>query len=203
MVSDIISEKSIHDFLGFNPNLITNSWDDRESKIDLAIKRAYRDMNRTLRTKEHQAEWDSLKEDVTKLINDCVKRFVVIEDGRDSYDKWFNELIISMVNSQIDVDGIILKYKYGQAQKWVNMTMKYLVILKYKPVYNFIPFLHVPIDEKIVYKIVGDDSKEKSKLIPWSSKLNPTNYYEFQRKVRNSYSCPMAWEFEAWNGDSI
>ena len=33
--------------------------------------------------------------------------------------------------------------------------------------------------------------------------LNPTNYYEFQRKVRNSYSCPMAWEFEAWNGDSI
>ena len=206
MVSDIISEKSIHDFLmvslfgeGFNPNLITNSWDDRESKIDLAIKRAYRDMNRTLRTKEHQAEWDSLKEDVTKLINDCVKRFVVIEDGRDSYDKWFNELIISMVNSQIDVDGIILKYKYGQAQKWVNMTMKYLFIADVPGIADAFYFCHVPIDTYII-NAAEEQLNLKRPALPWSQMDDYKEYaaYEKQIRMRLGNVAPLEWELKTW-----
>ena len=81
MASNRISEKSIRDFLmvslfgeGYNPKLVTNRLDDRENKIDLAIKRAYRDMNRTLRTKEHQEEWDNLKDVVILKIKNSIKK---------------------------------------------------------------------------------------------------------------------------------
>lgn len=213
MASNRISEKSIRDFLmvslfgeGYNPKLVTNRLDDRENKIDLAIKRAYRDMNRTLRTKEHQEEWDNLKDVVILKIKNSIKKMARTEiiDSQESYDKWFDKLIEVIIGSKKVIDRkIIFKYKYGQAQKWANMTMKYLVILKYKPIFNLIPFLHVPIDEIIVNRIVGENSKEKSKLIPWSSKLNPVNYYEFQQKVRDKFSCPMAWEINIWNMGSI
>ena len=122
MASNRISEKSIRDFLmvslfgeGYNPKLVTNRLDDRENKIDLAIKRAYRDMNRTLRTKEHQEEWDNLKDVVILKIKNSIKKMARTEiiDSQESYDKWFDKLIEVIIGSKKVIDRkIIFKYKY-------------------------------------------------------------------------------------------
>lgn len=168
-------------------------------KKELAINRAYRDMNRTLETREHQEIWEKRK----GTVRDGLKG-LIIEDiintinNQTSFDEWHGKLC-----------GVVTSgnhYTFGQAQKWVNMTLKYLIVLDYKPVIKLIPFLHVPIDEIIVKRAknkLGINIK-LSDYIPWSKKLNyetDGNYSIFQKeireKVKNSY--PIQWEFKAWN----
>ena len=194
-------EESTHQFL--LASLFGSEY--REQKVDdleIAIHRAYRDFCRTIRDKNNPEikKLDETKkaaeEIIKKYINELLDCNVQI-----NYDAWHEKLCRKIVDEN--------KYTYGQAQKWVNMTMKYLVVLDYKNVRDFIPQLHVPIDSDIINKlevlgIITDDNK--TPLIPWSSiQINPENdniYTQLQVDIRNSEKIkpnPFEWEFSVWN----
>ena len=82
--------------------------------------------------------------------------------SRDEYDKWHHESCFHLraLYHQHELNT----FTYGNAQKWVNMTMKYLYLLRcllnrqeLGYIDEITPYLHVPIDSYII-EAVWDDS---------------------------------------------
>ena len=98
----------------------------------------------------------------------------------------------------------IAEITYGQAQKWVNMTMKYLCVL-YEGQCDWLnkiySFLHIPIDSIILDKAKKEFQNEFSvNNTPWSQ-LSREEYITIQNKLRAVIKdvTLMDWEFTAWN----
>lgn len=122
---------------------------DDEEKTDLAINRAYRDFCRTIRKEKGGINAGM------NLVGSKTKATVKIKEflkkNRSNYDQWHEDLCTALT---------IFRYTYGQAQKWINMTIKYLYILGSEFNDQDIKKLHVPIDSKIIEKAQGIVSKD-------------------------------------------
>lgn len=181
-------EKLIHDFL------LAALFGSDYKKVDdcnLAINRAYRDFCRTIRKEPGGINARmNLKDSKTKATNIILE---FLKKDKSNYDEWHEDLCKKLVD---------LRYTYGQAQKWVNMTMKYLYILGYKFNDKTIEKLHVPIDSKIIEKaqdIVRKDIMDK--IASWSSIDNYKIYWKFQDNLRTNLKpdTPFFWELKVWN----
>ena len=99
-----------------------------KSAVEAAINVAYRDMAAHTLTKKANDErkdsddWEKRKEDAKKAGGQSI---VAALDslGQKDYDEWHKELCKTL-NSVYKENNA--KLTFGQAQKWVNMTMKYL-----------------------------------------------------------------------------
>lgn len=158
--------------------------------VRAAAKRAYRDFCRTIDFKE--------KSDHSKGIETVVSTFrlrltkLSEIQSVDGYDKWHQELGTE-IKKAFEVHAIL---KVGQVQKWINMTMKYLIILEEDAVERIEPFLHVPIDSIVLKKSGKANFFGQT---PWSRIDKYDEYMNFQRELRNEHESPLAWEFIAWN----
>jgi len=95
----------------------------------------------------------------------------------------------------------------GQAQKWLNMALKYVYVFGESrlPGYEaFYRFCHVPIDNIALDSPAFAGLGKIDKLKPWSRIEKYKPYLEFQKDVRRRYptSAPLAVEFWAWQGGS-
>lgn len=100
------------------------------------------------------------------------------------------------------------RFTYGQAQKWVNMTLKYLWLLDMLPEGLTEKSLHVPIDSFILEKLQeenvdeikrdGDTYKYKGKT--WSQLDDYDVYLDIQAKIGQiaGKTFPIEWEGPAW-----
>ena len=168
--------------------------------VTIAIRRAYRDFCRTIRDKNNpiisnlEATFKATRIVINQHISSLLK-------GNKDYDEWHKILCAAIVEKG---------YTFGQAQKWVNMTMKYLIVLDYAPVFKYFDYLHVPIDTIVINNAIDNkiiDEVERERYLPWSTSLNNNddhNYYgKFQSKIRrhveDKHISPIEWEFGAWN----
>ena len=166
-------------------------------------KRAYRDMCRTIRFEKgvSQTVKDDCRTRVIELIETEIKTCNSI-DTIEKYDKFHDSLclrIIDCYNNQT-----IAEITYGQAQKWVNMTMKYLCVL-YEGQCDWLnkiySFLHIPIDSIILDKAKKEFPNDFSvNNTPWSQ-LSREEYITIQNKLRAVIKdvALIDWEFKAWN----
>lgn len=88
----------------------------------------------------------------------------------------------------------------GQAQKWVNMTLKYLYVLDEDMIESVFQYCHVPLDNYIFdysEKIYGI-GKPKTAWSRWTDyKKDYMAYQDALRRMIND-DTPLGWEFEAW-----
>lgn len=213
--------------------------DLEQAEIEAVGMRAYRDLSRTMRYvkgTDEPAEWgksmrwhfaarishDELAAGVHALFA------VQSQEEFDREHRTCCENILNLANSTEQEPLLQEKMTYGQAQKWVNMTMKYLYILGYVPE-KVVPFLHVPVDDFMLEavwsanhgedrdkdrlrngmknpdKLPFADSKSKSygsaKILKWS-KWDAKKYEEYQAGIRNALEgsdiSPIVWEGDAW-----
>ena len=168
-----------------------------------AANRAYRDMCRTIRFEKGVSQ--KLKNDcrtiVVKLIETEINKCNSI-DTVEKYDE-FHDSLCSRIIDCYD-NQTIAEITYGQAQKWVNMTMKYLCVL-YEGQCDWLnkiySFLHIPIDSIILEKKKKEFPNEfPVNNIPWSQ-LSREEYITIQNKLRAVIKdvTLMDWEFKAWN----
>lgn len=168
-----------------------------ENTVQLAINRAYLDFCRTLhgfsKVKNHnQILLQSklcLKDRIFELINNEAKM------DHDLYDKWHKETCVTLKNVFYPEN-----FYYGQAQKWINMTQKYLFVLEKRIVENIWSFFHVPIDNIILDKLKNDHADCPEFETPWSKIDNYEKYMMFQRWIRGKFlnEIPMDKEFKLW-----
>lgn len=137
--------------------------------------------------------------------------------NKKEFDKMHKKICDKVCEIYIE---IIPNFSYGQAQKWLNMMLKYMFLLEGDLLIK--EYLHVPIDKYIMQAVGSNDPKLKhclklecvpkkdgtvgkyseSSSKPWS-KWNYDEYIAFQNAVRtavseSNYNSPIEWENEAW-----
>lgn len=189
----------------------------REAIRDIS-HRAYRDLCRTLTgigthpDKEHllKVTHTSLHEFVTDLDPDPVPTLDVEAAQKnfdDRHDTWCLERM-NFFDKYPHPDRKEFIFTYGQAQKWINMTLKYLAVLGHPAVLRVYHYLHIPIDT-IIYEEAEDPTTGLNVPYPpdetvWSQ-LNRDQYQDYQRQLRDSIAghgadslAPLDWEAQAW-----
>lgn len=153
---------------------------DMTNPVNAAINRAYVDMAaHTLQGfgEDHKTKWEC-RYKATEKIKKALKNKDKMEQ---KFEKWHTDLCgeIQKVYKDINID-----FTYGQAQKWVNMTTKYLVVFylifdnlndkeKQEKVPKFfhnednMQKLHIPLDNYLLQHY------GKSSFTPWSKMEKP------------------------------
>lgn len=166
--------------------------------IEVASNRAYRDMCRTIKF-NGLSEENRLK--LRKKVKDDFKTEIdnLTSKIQGDFDKWHEQLCKKIID---EYKKSKIQLSYGQAQKWVNMTIKYLYILEVEG-YTFDSIfedLHIPIDN-YVFDAVEKELGIKRPADAWS-KLDKKEYLKYQEDIREELrkknSSPLIWEFENW-----
>jgi len=195
-----------------------------ERTIRICAHVAYRDVQRNLagigELKQKKLEW---REKIESLIDSCIETMFTLElSQQKSFDDWHQKTCeeICRVSNEYNVHKKVKwmgsGFAYGLAQKWLNMTLKNMLVMDcweamLEPIEQY---LHVPVDSYIMKASVTlgielKDKKGKYNLYkegvskPWSQ-WNYSDYIKFQEELRKAvehegkYKCPMDWEFDAW-----
>lgn len=172
---------------------------DISDPMEAASDRAYRDLNRTIRYNDMSSEQRTrLRETVTNLFREEIPALVkAAPSSQSEYDSWHYR-ICSRIRTCYREAGIALSY--GQAQKWLNMAMKYLYVCGTYTFEGFFSYLHVPIDHYI-FLIAKKELGIPCPKIRWSRWDDYTGQYmAYQLALRSRIQnmAPLRWEFRYW-----
>lgn len=177
-----------------------------DEPYNAAGDRAYRDFCRTV-------DFPKTEHKLTR--QEQIKRYIDRQNAKgDIYSRLRDELLVLDCKNVEEFDSwhcsackrIIedfskeAKLNYGQAQKWLNMTLKYLLVLGVKEANRQVAYLHVPIDN-IVIQTASKYVKPCGK--PWSQ-WNENEYKDYQERLKfyinqiDTNMPPIIWEFRNW-----
>lgn len=176
--------------------------------IESISHRAYRDLSRTLHGIGSHPEKDVLLGDthasLHRLLADLEK--IMTQEEFDALHHSWCKNRIEFFNQHPHPDRKSFTLTYGQAQKWINMALKYLAVIEHSAVKSIYRYLHIPIDS-IVYKEAarpdGLAVPRPPGSIAWS-RLDRNQYESYQRELFDTTArkhpdfSPLDWEAEAW-----
>lgn len=181
--------------------------------LECAVRRAYNDMMpRTIHGigKVDDAEKDALK----KALADEIRRKFIDDTPTscDVFDKRHKEVcegFLKKLNALCDKHNLNTQH-YGKAQKIVNMTFKYLLLLDKAEQYTqLFEYCHMPIDTYVLayfrnaYK--GKPEANSFNIPAWSN-MQEGEYTCAQKQIKaycaslsNEFRYPLYAEFRIWN----
>ncbi len=172
---------------------------DISDPMKAASNRAYRDFNRTIRFGNMpQYQRDSLRDATTEYLR--VEIVALVKRGVSSqsdYDMWHYD-VCDKIRSRYRNEGI--EFYYGQAQKWINMTMKYLYVIGEYTFDGIFQYLHIPVDNYI-FTIAEKELGIPQPKIRWSRWDNYNRQYMAYQTALRQKICgyePLRWEFKFW-----
>lgn len=235
----MVEEKSVRILNFLYYNLLGITIEDIKNKSDEYIikkcaNRAYLDLCRTLKfTEEYKNNKVSFSECIInnimiKKIKDLLDKFdpSVINTEKFDFDGWHNTLCED-INEEANKCKYLVSsdnnesFHYGQAQKWVNMTLKYMFFTeRWSDCFeNIKEVLHAPIDNYILEGIWNEKWEDVLKIVkredigcidlekkfdsdkfkPWS-KWNQELYKKFIKCLRNKVKNQnlIEWETKTW-----
>ena len=178
---------------------------DCKDVIAAASNRAYRDMCRTIDDIVFKKSLDTQRRKDREKVTSFIKRqieqelpAIIIKNSQRAFDVWHKTTCQGIISS-FETCG---RLHYGQAQKWLNMTCKYLLVLRHPEIKKTLRWLHIAVDNRII------DMAQKQFSIsapsePWS-RWRYASYIEYQKKIRKSINnnsdihSPFIWEFVTW-----
>lgn len=203
-------EQPAIDFLLYDYFGIT-SGDNPDEMILKCAQRAYRDLCRTLKfaekadnakgekKKQIEKAHQAFRMEICELIQGKVKELLCSQSEAE-FDEKHARLCFCICET--DKGNVLsVKLKWGQAQKWLNMTIKYMWLIGlWERTYNR-SAVHIPVDNYIIQAIPeGVVTLPSSRWSQWDQKP----YKVFQqdlRKWRKESSpdmSPLEWEAEKW-----
>lgn len=200
----------------------------KETVIEKAVARAYRDASSHV-----LSVVDEHKDDLKALAMECIMKFIselakvaidkprrAMNEKRVKFDELHKKTCHMLVEIydcekyyKVDKRGKMHKFTYGTAQKWVNMSLKYIYLLeevlwggfRISWISYFATDFHIPFDS-LIFKAMEDEfSIDVNKYLEgqtWSQIDNYEKYKELQDMIRNEVSqknnFPIEWENPAW-----
>ncbi len=130
------------------------------------------------------------------------------------FDKWHFALTHEMLKiAESEKYKDLLKrgkhFTCGHAQKWINMTLKYMRIMGIDKFDD--TDLHVPLDDYILAAISRVDGIglgiDIDKPVNWSGITDYINYYQnyqlrIREKLKDAADTPIAWESKTWQAEN-
>lgn len=202
----------LYSYFGMDPEKLKEKKD--EEVINNCAKKAYLDLCRTLRFNDKdETKHQTFRDDICKLIEEKIYGLLQnMSNKKFDFDKEYYD-ILDYIQREGEKKKDVLKktFTYGQAQKWLNMTMKYMWLLglwenKFN---NVLSALHVPVDSYIIEaackeNIFSKTKKPTSEYKSWST-WDRTQYEEFQDALHDASLSsnaekitPIEWECSAW-----
>lgn len=193
----------------FGPRVATDP--TSADSITTISKRAYRDLSRTLHGIGTHPNKADLMEDTHASLHTFVTDLEKVtnrEEFDDLHDTWCLKRMEVFNSFHHTQRGKKFEFTYGQAQKWINMTLKYLAVLNHPAVARVYGYLHVPIDS-IVYAeaehpSAGITVPRPPGNVSWS-RLNCDQYRKYQQQLQTAIAthnadeiAPLDWEAQAW-----
>ena len=181
--------RDAHEFL---KHALFGAWD---SIYIAASERAYRDMCRTLRLTG--VDGKKLRDAMDRKLEEETR--AVLEKGfanQNQFDAW-HQRVCKIIQEYYADNGVELTV--GQAQKWVNMMLKYLFVADAPGCADIFYFCHVPIDSYII-EAAEQQLKLERPSTPWSKITDYSIYSAYQKelRIRLGNTAPIEWEFKTW-----
>jgi hypothetical protein len=173
----------------------------KEISIAGCISSAYLDLCRTL----HGMGKLAGKEDLRKKAETCLaeslselKAKAATLMQQSDFDAWHR----STCEKLILVYGQTFAFHAGQAQKWLNMTLKYIYTIGEDRIPGFAsvyPLCHAPLDKYVLEALWQYGFEVLSKV--WSQ-IDYDEYLKCQQWIRDKFkpSPPLSIEFYLWMG---
>jgi hypothetical protein len=166
--------------------------------LDRIVRRAYQDLSRTV---HGVGAFAAAYQDAAALLRSELQSLPVGAGvhAQPGFDIWHETTCQALCNVYAAAD--YKTFYVGQAQKWVNMALKYIYVFGEErlPGYaSLYPLCHVPIDNILL------STEEFKELLPfreaWSRIRNYSEYMSFQAAVRTRFPdiAPLAIEFHVW-----
>lgn len=172
--------------------------------------------------KEYKDLKDSYLKKMLNLFHRKIDNFSF--QNQDEFDIWHSdfceEIIKSSENNELFKQDQLITY--GQAQKWINMMLKHMLIMNlWKNINKHKEYFHIPIDSIIIYiackliekgetislpKTNDKGTLTSEKVLSWNNwsneKSNPI-YKNFQDDIKNyilktDYKTVIDWESDMW-----
>ncbi|MBU6463177.1 MAG: hypothetical protein KGK01_01720 [Bradyrhizobium sp.] len=146
--------------------------------------RAYRDFNRTLHGLGQHVEKERMKELAAESIRTSLAELAAMvphtsENLREAFDYWHSSACSCIVRCFAQFGA----FNYGQAQKWLNMTIKYRWFFSESdPLNEWFKAAHVPVDDYVL-RAAEDAGISSPVRLPWS-RWDASAYLSFQNRVR-------------------
>jgi len=156
-----------------------------------AVNTAYLDLSRTQHGFSKETDKNAIQERrvnyLVERISFLVKNTFNCQKDFDTYHKETTKKLISL--SQIG-------FTVGQGQKWINMSLKYCLVIDPQQYSKNCIYFHVPIDNIILGKLTGFPS-----IGTWSRLASYDRYIDFQDWFRDTYprKAPILSELELWS----
>ena len=166
-------------------------FDDSEGFYKAGIKRAFLDFSRTLKIKDENRE--GLKESAEKFILVQLTKATKTEfSSQTKFDNFHKLSCEKLIETWTQL-------QFGQAQKWINMTLKYWLLFGEKRINGIetnAKYFHIPIDS-YVQKGMFNEKYPKA----WSKIEEYETYMNYQRKHREikTGNYPIIDEFNFFN----
>lgn len=234
-MNQLTDNKKLLDFLLYS-YFGCSSEDSEQTVKKKCAYRAYLDLARTVKYTYSSKKLEKTKSDADAkefidVRNDRIKNICSsLIESIESYPNHSGDFyawhkreciqIIDQMNAPYGDDKIeFLKggftFTYGQAQKWVNMTLKYLWLLDMLPNGLSEAELHVPVDSFILEalketqqfstegnRITGSGESYYYNGEAWSAISDSKNYKKLQDGIRDIVKeqgiFPIQWEGPAW-----
>lgn len=185
--------------------------DGADTMRNRAAHRAYLDLARTVNYRlstsqlagKPKKEAKAFCEQKKALVDSVCERLYPLPAG--DFDAWHQEKCGEICRMMDDSGLLGEPFTCGQAQKWVNMTLKYLWLMDLLPEEIKEESLHVPIDSFILQRlskqvsdVTGSGETYCYKHMAWSAITEYTDYKDLQDEIRKITPNPIRWEGEAW-----
>lgn len=215
MIDENCADFLLYSYFGFELKDLDPA--QEQAVIVKCAQRAYKDLCRTL--KFQKLDESIAKKDIENIhkefcSNICKKMERLISESLllsdvDSFDTRHEEACEAICQA-VCKSNIVEKFCYGQAQKWLNMTMKYMWLLglRKEQFDRLISVIHVPVDRYIMkaasragISLLRKDGQSKEyhadKSVSWSRWKYET-YIKFQHDLRHRFPAPIIWEGPEW-----
>ena len=181
--------------------LIRCYFGEGQDALQLCVRRAYLDLNRTLHGFAGHSTADQLREKAHQRVAEKVAALTHEAASQQAFDSWHRKACLDLRGHYRK--GGFEAFSHGQAQKWLNMTLKYVFAMGESRLPGYLPyysFAHIPIDNVFVAaaKAIGGPDLP----MPWSRLDDYAVYFRLQDGYRKMFapSAPLAAEFKLWLG---
>jgi hypothetical protein len=176
--------------------------------LEHCVDRAYRDWARTYRG---LANAPRKKAVLDKARGRLLRKLEELQRGgclnQALFDEWHQELCDGLIEDFRPLEPLSARLSYGQAQKWVNMTLKYVFtvlhasccgehLAGFAPVW---PFCHMPLDSVVLAQLGKEGKCPKAAKVRAWSKMGRCEYRNILDEIRSAYKGPLlVAEHQLW-----
>ena len=171
----------------------------------LCIERAYRDFSWTLHGLGKSPSKGAIKEQASSNLQHAVlelRRYSNRVTGQGIFDAWHQTICQRLVQT---FGSFEQPFHIGQAQKWVNMTLKYIYTLGESRLPGFgevYPYCHAPLDNIFIERLKPYGFPELSSV--WSRLDDYQQYLGYQYWIRRRFTLvPLDVEYCLWLGKAV